>query len=377
MKFRHHKSVHTFAMLLIVSPCTLAMFKLHLQPPGQAKKSSGQVDLRVRDKTFSAGVQKIAKDDGFATASEGGRHKKVSSKGRHASTIIFFPSADGETAAKCFNKRMEIKNKQAYKNEKSTFTSDRFEINSYNSRKAHMLMLEPHRSFSRIIKIRGYRSWYINTTNGVEKVYAAFLEAAKGQTLDELLENSPGNIDLQEIFFLIGQQLGNTYSLYYDDNLHLVHPDPHMGNFMFDVDSKQLYWIDISGIKSVPRQEDNYLLKNHELNISLFVRDMPKLAERISGGSSSKFCAQPADIEPALRIIRAHQALFRGYEMATRNYQEGHLTLKNIFGGNLQDPDEFAYLSYKRFKKIVKSIENIYNKIHQSRIDLWDGYSTK
>lgn len=78
------------------------------------------------------------------------------------------------------------------------------------------------------------------------------LSKAAGETLESIVSkfNIYDDDKIIDMFRKIGEQLGQLDSLFALNKVGLLrHPDSHWGNFMYDDNKKQLYWIDTAGLE--------------------------------------------------------------------------------------------------------------------------------
>ncbi len=80
------------------------------------------------------------------------------------------------------------------------------------------------------------------------------MEKAPGKSLEDIYKELASMNDdvIASIFSSIGEQSGNLDRFYWENHSKiLAHTDPHPGNFFFDGEQNQLYWIDVlSGLQN-------------------------------------------------------------------------------------------------------------------------------
>jgi hypothetical protein len=345
----------------------------------------------------------LAREFGVIPTKSGEIRKTIIATSKSALKISFI--GGGTVVQKIF------KNEAEFEHEYETYKQDSNVISQYLSEKSDYLKTNPDVKLPILVKILAFqkidKTQYLDvlkntlkldqetinrimaqeTFKNIDTIYIEYMEAAKGKSLAGYLDDiEKGRLTKEsavQIFENIGREIGNsnrmlnvkkiTNKKLTQDSFYrtLFHPDSHGGNFTYDEEMDQLYWIDLSGIKLLNINESKGFQDGTELSTYFFASEMIQKIVYLWGKTKAPN-SSPEDrvmwINRALIAVYAHQALFNGYKTVVNQYKPQKLTMEFVLKNNT------SYIKYPNFLGYIKKVESAYKELTGKEINLLEGY---
>ena len=160
------------------------------------------------------------------------------------------------------------------------------------------------------------------------------LEKAEGEPLKDLFEQVTAMSDeaVKKMFFNIGEQSGNLDRLFYDETGGILwHRDSHVGNFLYDEKTGQLYWIDTEGLK-IAKGISSSLLKHKDVPPTPYLRFFGSRINQVGGIGPAK---QEFNLDAAIAITFLEIRKKMGDEISKLDFQERVLLQRELSSINI------------------------------------------